>query len=148
MATTDEIRRRVEAADSARSAKRAATAQQVGELAQRRAALVEQLDDIERQLGDVLASASDVIDIDELARFTDVPTADLTRWLDARTTRKTNRTKRKRPGASAPAAKGDTSRDASAARTPAHSQPPLPPQPVAPRTDTVDASAGVPAEVS
>jgi hypothetical protein len=66
MATTDEIRHRVERADADRSAKRSAAAQQVGELAQRRAAIAEQLGDIERELGDVLAAARDVIDVDEL----------------------------------------------------------------------------------
>ncbi|WP_246127720.1 hypothetical protein [Amycolatopsis rhizosphaerae] len=97
--TTDEIQRRVEEADTARSAKRSEAARQVGELAQRRAAVAAQLEDIERQLGDVLAGAQEVIDIDELARFTDVPAADLTRWLTARTT---SRPKRKRSPGRAP----------------------------------------------
>lgn len=57
MATTEEIQRRVEQTDTARSAKRSAAAQQVGELAARRAAIAEQLADIERALGDVLAAA-------------------------------------------------------------------------------------------
>jgi len=83
MTTADEIERRVEQVDTARSAKRAAAAQQVGALAQRRAAIAEQLADIEEQLGDVLAAVSDVMDIDELAGFTDVPAADLTRWLNS-----------------------------------------------------------------
>lgn len=94
MATTDEIRHRVEEADTARSARRSAAAQQVGELARRHAAIAAQLEDVERQLGDALAEVQDVIDIDELARFTDVNAADLTQWL---TTRKTIRTKRKKP---------------------------------------------------
>lgn len=93
MATFDEIRRRVEDADTARCAQRATAAQQVGELALRRAVIAEQLDDIERELGDILAAATQVISIDELAQFTDVKTADLTRWLTAH---KPVRAKRKR----------------------------------------------------
>lgn len=93
MATPDEIRHRVEEADTARCAQRATAAQQVGELALRRAAIAEQLDDIERELGDILADATQVIGIDELAQFTDVKAADLTRWL---TTHKPVRAKRKR----------------------------------------------------
>jgi hypothetical protein len=111
VATTEEIRRRIEEADTARSAKRAAAAQQVGELAQRRAALAVQLADIERELGDVLAAARDVIDINELARFTDVPAADLMRWCDGR---RTTRTKRKK-SAGTPDAKSDTGRGVSSA---------------------------------
>lgn len=80
MTTPEEIERRVEEADTARSAKRATTARQVGELAQHRAAVAEQLDEVERQLGEVLAGAEDVISIAELARFTDISPTDLTRW--------------------------------------------------------------------
>lgn len=88
MATTEEIRRRVEQADIERSARRSAAAQQVGELARRRAAVAAQLTDVERELGDVLAAAQDVIDLDELARFTDLKTVDLTQWLTTRTPRR------------------------------------------------------------
>jgi hypothetical protein len=97
MATTEEIERRVRQADAARSAARAAAARQVGELAGRRAVLAEQLDEIERELGDVLAAVQDVMDVDELAAFTDLSAADLTRWRDARARRKTTRPTRKRP---------------------------------------------------
>lgn len=93
MTTTDEIRRRVEQADADRSAKRSAAAQHVGDLARRRAAIAEQLHDIERQLGDVLAVARDVMDMDELAHFTDVPTTELNRWLEARTMTRRRRKK-------------------------------------------------------
>lgn len=145
MATTEEIQRRVEQADVARSAKRSAAAQQVGELAQRRIAIAEQLDDVERQLGEILAEAREVMDIDELARFTDVPAADLTRWLEAR---KTTRTKRKRP---VPGAERDTSRGPSTARAPTKTPTPTPTaghasrlrEPAAPRADTADAPARV-----
>jgi hypothetical protein len=83
MITTDEIERRVEKADAEKSARRTATAREVGELAHRRAALAEELAEVERKLGTVLAAAADVIGIDELTEFTDVPAADLTRWLAA-----------------------------------------------------------------
>ncbi|MFD2414827.1 hypothetical protein [Amycolatopsis pigmentata] len=94
MATAEEIERRVEETDTARSERRSAAAKRVGELAKRRAAIAEQLTDIERELSDVLAESSDVIEINELARFTDVSAADLSRWLNDR---KTARTKRKKP---------------------------------------------------
>lgn len=135
MTTADEIRRRVEEADTERSAKRSAAAQQVGELAARRAAIAEQLGDVERQLGDVLATARDVMDIEELARFTDVPATDLNRWLTAR---KTTRAKRKRPASGTSSTNGTTSREPSAARTPA-GQTSSSPEPPAPRADTADA---------
>ena len=142
MATAEEIERRVEQADTARSAKRAAAAQQVGALAQRRAAIAEQLADIEGQLGDVLAAAVEVMSIEELATFTDVPAADLTRW---HTTRKPNRGKRKRPAAGA---EGDTNRGPSTARTPTARPAATPPVPAPARTDDVEAPARVPAEVA
>ncbi|MCE7007088.1 hypothetical protein LWC34_30300 [Kibdelosporangium philippinense] len=145
MATTKEIERRVAEADSARSARRTAAAKRIGELAQRRAAVAEQLDDIDRELGDVLATARDVIGIDELARFTDLPASDLTRWLEGR---KTTRSKRKRSAAGAPAAKSDTSQGPITARTATARQASTPAEPAVPHTDTVDASARVPAEVT
>jgi hypothetical protein len=103
MVTTEEIELRIKEADSARSARRTAAAKRVGELASRRAAVAEQLNDLERELGDVLAESSDVIEIHELARFTDVPAADLTRWLD---NRKVIRPKRKRVTTGTSAARG------------------------------------------
>lgn len=142
MATTDEIRRRVEEADTARSARRAAAAQHVGELTQRRAAIAEQLADIERQLGDVLATAQEVIDVDELARFTDVPAAELRQCLSAR---KSARTKRKRAGDGAPSAHTVVSREPAAARK-------APAGPVStgsePAVSGVAADSRVPAEVT
>ena len=94
MATTEEeIERRVDEADTVRRARRSAAATRVGKLAARRAEIAEQLSEIERELGDVLVESSDVIEIGELAKFTDVPAGDLTRWL---TDRKTIRTRRKK----------------------------------------------------
>ncbi|MEV0675897.1 hypothetical protein AB0I60_05165 [Actinosynnema sp. NPDC050436] len=81
MATPEQIRRRVEETDLARSARRAAAAQQVGELAGHRAAILAQLAEVERALGEVVADARDVIDVDELATFTDLKPSDLTGWL-------------------------------------------------------------------
>lgn len=100
MATPEEIRRRVEQADTARSARRATAAQQIVELAQRRAAITEQLTDIEHQLGEVLAGAEDVIDVGELAEFTDLKPADLTTWLAGR--KSIRRRKQARTPSSAP----------------------------------------------
>ncbi|MEV8438812.1 hypothetical protein AB0425_15670 [Actinosynnema sp. NPDC051121] len=94
MATPEQIRQRVEQTDTVRSARRAAAAQRVGELAQRRALILDQLQDVERELGDVLAEAQDVIGVDELAEFTDLKPADLTAWL---ADRKPGRGKRKKP---------------------------------------------------
>jgi hypothetical protein len=145
MATTEEIQRRVEQADTARSEKRSAAAQQVGELAQRRAAIAEQLEDIERQLGDVLAGAQDVIDIDELARFTDMPAADLTRWLTARTTA---RSKRKRPAAGGSGAKSGTSRGPAPAATPTPGPTSTLSEPAVPRAGGAETAARVSAEVA
>lgn len=113
MATTDEIRRRVHEADTARSARRAEAAQQVCELARRRAVIVEQLADVDRQLGDVLAAAREVMDLDELGAFTDLPAADLRRWLEARTT--STRGKRKKHATGAAGGKSTTRRTAAAA---------------------------------
>lgn len=83
MIPTDEIERRVEKVDAEKSARRTAAAREVGELARRRVALADQLADVERKLGTVIATAADVIGIDELAEFTDVPAGDLTGWLTA-----------------------------------------------------------------
>src|SRR5690348_11201273 len=103
MATMDEeIERRVEENDAPRTAKRAAAAKRVRQLARQRAEVAEQLADIERELGDVLAESSDVIGVDELAKFTDVPAADLSQWLNGR---KTTRSKRKRTTANSSSVK-------------------------------------------
>jgi hypothetical protein len=126
MATTEEIERRVEEADAARSARRAAAAKQIGDLAQRRAAIAEQLSDVERELGDVLAESNDVIEINELAKFTDVPAADLTQWLN---NRKTTRPRRKKPADGPPGTKSNASRGPSAAGTTTNGQASTLPEP-------------------
>ncbi|SFK89170.1 hypothetical protein SAMN05421835_14213 [Amycolatopsis sacchari] len=81
MPTDDEVEHRIEDVDAPRTARRKATAQQVNQLAHRRAAIVAQLEDIEGQLGELIAEAEDVISVEELARFTDLKTADLTEWV-------------------------------------------------------------------
>ncbi|MFC3450768.1 hypothetical protein [Amycolatopsis speibonae] len=97
MVTTDkEIARRLEETDSARSARRQRVAATVGDLARRHTDLAGQLADLERELGEVLTAAGDVIDVPELAAVTDVPAADLTQWRD-QTTKSTRAGKRKRP---------------------------------------------------
>jgi hypothetical protein len=116
MTRNDEIRRRVEEADIARSATRSAAAQHIGELARRHATIADQLADIERQLGDALAEAQAVIDIPELARFTEVSPADLTRWL---TNRKPTRAKRKKPAQQSKARESTSTPTRASAGTPA-----------------------------
>ncbi|NKQ51988.1 hypothetical protein HFP15_03725 [Amycolatopsis sp. K13G38] len=145
MATTQEIERRVAEADAARSAQRSAAAQRIGELAQRRATVAEQLGDIERELGEALAQARDVIGIDELARFTDVPAADLTRWLGSR---KSSRPQRKTPkptgdasGVKNAARREPSTREAQAGQTSAPTGAP------APGDGTVNTAEPVTAEV-
>ncbi|MGW5054814.1 hypothetical protein [Actinokineospora sp. NPDC004072] len=121
MATPEEIRQRVEQADTTRSARRAAAAQQVGELAQRRATIAAQLEDIERKLGDVLAEAQDVIGVNEVAEFTDLKPSDLTRWLAGR---KATRGKRRK----SPSGSGthSTARRTPGPRTPGAEEAPTP----------------------
>ena len=145
MATSEEIERRVEEADSARSVRRAAAAKQVGELARRRSEVADQLNAIEAELGEALAAANDVIDIDELARFTDVPAADLTRWLDGR---KPARIKRKRSTAGAATAKTDTNHRPASTRTPATRQASTAPEVAVGNGSAADTPAQVPATVT
>ncbi len=78
----DEITRRIHQRDSERSERRAQAATVVGQLARRHDELAGQLGELERELGTVLTEAGDVIDVAELAQVTDVPVADLTRWLE------------------------------------------------------------------
>ena len=84
MTTIDDIARRVEEVDSARSARRTKAAQLVGELVQERAAVAQRLADIDQQIGDAVVENGDVIDVDELARFTGVSSADLAQILNSR----------------------------------------------------------------
>ncbi|WP_431909867.1 hypothetical protein [Amycolatopsis thermoflava] len=83
----EEITRRLTEKDTARSARRAEAATMVGELARRHAALAAQLAELERELGEALTAAGDVIDVSELAQVTDIPAADLTRWRDQSSSR-------------------------------------------------------------
>lgn len=135
MATPEEIERRIKANDSPKTVKRSAAAKRIGELAHRRATVAEQLGDVERELGDVLAESSDLIGTDELAKFTDIPIADLDRWLNDRKPKRTNRKR------SAPAAKADTGQDRPAATTATSGRTPAP---AASQPVLADASARVP----
>ncbi|GAA3850814.1 hypothetical protein [Amycolatopsis tucumanensis] len=97
----EEITRRLSEKDTARSARRAEAATMVGELARRHAALAAQVAELERELGEVLTAAGDVIDVSELAQVTDIPAADLTRWRDSssRGKRRRSTTTKARSGA-------------------------------------------------
>lgn len=94
IATAQEIRRRVDEADTARRERRAAAAQQVGDLARQRAIHAAKVEEFDRQLAEVIAGSRDVMEIDELSRFTGIRAADLTGWLNAA---KPARTKKKPP---------------------------------------------------
>lgn len=104
MATTDEIRRRVQLADAERSNRRLATAQLVGELAHRRTVLATELHDVDVKLGELITEAEDVMSLAELASFTDVPVDELTKWTAAskpkRGRRKRSSTRSPKPGSS------------------------------------------------
>ncbi|MFD4248288.1 hypothetical protein ACFWQL_00940 [Amycolatopsis thermoflava] len=105
MPTDDEVEHRIEDVDAPRTARRKAAAQQVNQLAQRRATIVAQLEDVEGQLGQIIADAEDVITVDELARFTDLKAADLNQWA---TGRKATRARRKKPTAGKPGRRSGT----------------------------------------
>jgi ParB-like chromosome segregation protein Spo0J len=142
MATVEEIARRVEQADAARSKRRSAAARRVGELAVQRADAATKLADIERELGEVLAEFSDVIGVDELAEFTEVPAADLQQWLNGRVT---TRPKRKRSTATvkrdespAPSTSNTTSANQPAA------QPSVAPELAGPRNGATDTATRIP----
>jgi hypothetical protein len=143
--TPEEIEHRVEENDSTTTAKRSAAAKRVGELARQRAAIAEQLSDIERELGEVLAESSDVIGTEELAKFTDVPVVDLDRWLNSR---KATRTKRKKPVSAPSTAKADTNQGSPAAKTSTSAKTPTVPEPAPARSVPATAPARVPAEVT
>ncbi|WP_410647987.1 hypothetical protein [Amycolatopsis sp. cmx-4-54] len=124
MVTTDEeIARRLEETDSARSARRKRAAATVGELARRHTELAGQLADLERELGEVLTAAGDVIDVPELAAVTDVPATDLTRWRD-QAARVVRGGKRKRPSTAKKS--GTPGKDTAEATAPGATRPTAP----------------------
>lgn len=96
VASEDEINDRLEEKDSARSARRRKAANTVGHLARQHAALAGQVADLERELGEVLVAAGDVIDVPELADVIKVAASDLTRWREQ--SAKPARRKRHRSG--------------------------------------------------
>lgn len=116
--TAQEIRRRVEEADITRRQRRATVAQQVGELAAERAIHAGKLEELDRRLGEVIAGSSEVIDVHELSRFTNIAPADLRAWL---VTSKPARTRKK---ATNTGTQRDTSREAPHAITAIRATPP------------------------
>lgn len=123
IATVQEIKRRVDEADSARQERRAVAAQRVGELARQRAIYAGKVEEFERQLAEVIAGSRDVMQIDELSGFTGIRAAVLTGWLNAS---KPARTKKK----PLPAAgtHTDADREPAAASTTANGHAASPPQ--------------------
>ncbi|MET9225585.1 hypothetical protein [Lentzea sp. NPDC003310] len=93
MATTDDIARRVQEADSARSARRTKAALLVGELTHERTVVLHRLGEIDQQIGDVIVEHNDVIAVEELAAFVDTSATDLEQIVSAR---RPNRGRRKR----------------------------------------------------
>ncbi|QFU86724.1 hypothetical protein [Amycolatopsis sp. YIM 10] len=139
--TQDEITRRLKERDAARSARRAQAATTVGELARRHTELAVQLADLERELGEVLTAAGDVIDVPELAQITDVPAADLTRWRDQAA--KPSRGRRTRPSAKKNGSLGSGTRSGSEPRA-ARPVAPVPPEPEPVRAGGVAVGAASP----
>ena len=121
IATAQEIRRRVDEADTARRERRAAAAHQVGELARQRAIHAGKVEEFDRQLAEVIAGARDVMEIDELSRFTGIRPAVLTEWLNAA---KPARAKKKPPTA---ATHNDPNREQPTATTTTNGQAGPPP---------------------
>jgi hypothetical protein len=125
----EEITRRLEERDSARSARRAQAATSVGELARRHTELAGQLAELERELGEVLTTAGEVIDVPELAQVTDLPAADLTRWRD-QAAKPARGGKRTRPSAK----KTDTPGKGTPAATSPRAARPVAPAPAGPES--------------
>lgn len=122
IATAQEIRRRVDEADTARRERRAAAAQQIGELARQRAIHASKVEEFDRQLAEVIAGSRDVMELDELSRFTGIRPTVLTGWLNAS---KPVRTKKK-PSTTA-GTHHDASREPAAASTTTNGQAASPP---------------------
>lgn len=114
----DEIERRVAENDTARSTRRAAAARRIGELARGHAAIADQLAGIERQLGEVLADAVEVVSLEELSAFTGLPVAALSQW---RTSHQPKRVKRRKPphANTLPSARSDHAGTSAAPNAPA-----------------------------
>ena len=139
MPTSSEIDRSVKEADATRTEKRSQVCTRIAELAEQRAAQAEQLAETERELGEVLADGGEVITIDEVARFTGVPAADLDQWLAGR---KTLRGKRKRPTGTARGRRHDQDHD-TAATTLADVETPTPREPATAPDGRTPVASGV-----
>ncbi|MEV6603493.1 hypothetical protein [Kutzneria sp. NPDC051319] len=144
MPNFDEIDQRVQEIDAPRTAKRKAACKTIKERAGRRAALLEELAATERDIGDALATASDVMDVNEAALITEVPASDLNHCLAAH---QTTRTKRKRSTSGADP-KNSTSREKPTARTPRNHHAQTPSELSPPPTDSATESEHVAAEVA
>jgi hypothetical protein len=70
MATSNEIRQRIEQIDASTSTRRVTAAQRVSELADRRKTLATELEEIDTELGEVITEHADVISVHELAEVT------------------------------------------------------------------------------
>ncbi|HEY2100107.1 MAG TPA: hypothetical protein VGH72_26830 [Pseudonocardia sp.] len=136
----EEITHRLEERDVARSMRRAQAATTVGGLARQHAELAGQLAGLERELGEILRKASDVIDVPELAQVTDIPAADLTRWRD-QTAKPARGGKRKRPSATTNDTTG-TDRQAATGPRAARPAPPAEPESAGRAGGTVGAARG------
>lgn len=77
MVTTDEIRKRVEAADQARIKSRADAAEAIATAVERRTALRAELAELDASITAQVRESAAVITIDELAEFTGIPIAEL-----------------------------------------------------------------------
>lgn len=145
MTTLDDIDQRVQEIDAPRTEKRKAACKTIKERAGRRTALLEELAATEREIGDALATASDVMDVTEAARITEVPASDLNHCLAAH---QTTRTKRKRSTTGGADPNNSTSRDKPTARTPRNHHAQTPAELSPPQTDSTTESVHVAAEVA
>lgn len=144
MPTLDEIDQRVEEVDAPRTAKRKAACKKIREHAGRRAALLDELAATEREIGDALADASDVMDVHEAARITDVLASDLNHCLAAH---RTTRAKRKR-STTGRAEPSSATPEMPAARTPRNDHAQTPAEPSRPQADSATEPERVTAEVA
>ena len=91
MVTTDEIRKRVEAADRARVQSRADAAAAIATAVEERTKVRAQLAELEASIAAQVKESAAVISLDELAEFTGIPVAELRSTGRAALTRKAGR---------------------------------------------------------
>lgn len=106
MATSEEIRARVKAADEARISVRADRAALVAEIHGRRAAALQELKTIEIDFAASVRAAAEVMSVDELAEFSLVPRTELpVKPRPARTAVRAGSPRKKRTASSAASAR-------------------------------------------